>query len=52
MGVLKECIEHEEMNKDMMHNDDTVPVTVEQRHTLEVATAEKRKQIRTRTKKK
>ena len=39
MGVLKDWIEHEEMNKDTMHNDDTVSVTVEQRNALEVATA-------------
>ena len=31
---------HEKMNKDTMHLDDTVPVTAEQRNALEVAIAE------------
>ena len=37
---MKEWIDYQEMNKDLLHIDDTVPVTTEQRDALEVATAE------------
>ena len=41
-GRLGEWIDHEELDNDRMHLDETVPVTEEQRREIEVATAEPR----------
>ena len=39
VGSIKDWIDHDKMNKDTIHLDDTVPVTSEQSNVLELAIA-------------